>query len=115
MSDQDKTKEKYVVDFIKAFDENERAMEPFKEHRRDLRKNYVENGWLYQPKSPYVQAKVLDFAHDCKIKVRKNQIVVVDNSMIQEIEINKKTNFVVLENYVVGLVEIPLKEALKRS
>ena len=21
-------------------------MEPFKEHRRDLRKNYVENGWL---------------------------------------------------------------------
>jgi|TARA_R110001583_G_scaffold32990_2_gene111888 hypothetical protein len=46
MSDQDKTKEKYVVDFIKAFDENERAMEPFKEHRRDLRKNYVENGWL---------------------------------------------------------------------
>lgn len=69
----------------------------------------------YQPKSPYVQAKVLDFAHDCKIKVRKNQIVVVDNSMIQEIEINKKTNFVVLENYVVGLVEIPLKEVLKRS
>ena len=46
MSDQDKTKEEYVVDFIKAFDENERAMEPFKEHRRDLRKNYVENGWL---------------------------------------------------------------------
>jgi len=46
MSDLDKTKEEYVVDFIKAFDENERAMEPFKEHRRDLRKNYVENGWL---------------------------------------------------------------------
>ena len=46
MSDQDKTKEEYVVDFIKAFDKNERAMEPFKEHRRDLRKNYVENGWL---------------------------------------------------------------------
>ena len=46
MSEQDKTKEQYVVDFVKAFDENERAMEPFKEHRRDLRKNYVENGWL---------------------------------------------------------------------
>jgi hypothetical protein len=46
MSDQEKSKEEYVVDFIKAFDENERAMEPFKEHRRDLRKNYVENGWL---------------------------------------------------------------------
>ena len=46
MSEYSKTKEEYVVDFIKAFDENERAMEPFKDHRRDLRKNYVENGWL---------------------------------------------------------------------
>ena len=46
MSDQNRTKEEYVVDFIKSFDENERAMEPFKDHRRDLRKNYVENGWL---------------------------------------------------------------------
>ena len=46
MSEQSKTKEEYVVDFIKAFDENERAMEPFKAHRRDMRKNYVENGWL---------------------------------------------------------------------
>ena len=46
MSDQDKTKEKYVVDFIKAFDENERAMEPFKDHRRDLRKNYTNQSHL---------------------------------------------------------------------
>ena len=46
MSDQDKTKEEYVVKFIKSFDANEQAMEPFKEHRKDLRKNFTENGWL---------------------------------------------------------------------
>tara|TARA_Y100000593_G_scaffold56770_1_gene105833 strand:+ start:1122 stop:1376 length:255 start_codon:yes stop_codon:yes gene_type:complete len=46
MSDQNKTKEEYVVDFIKSFDANEQAMEPFKEHRKDLRKNFAENGWL---------------------------------------------------------------------
>ena len=44
MSDQ--TKEDYVVDFIKAFKAIEDEMEPFKEHKRDRRKNYVQKGWL---------------------------------------------------------------------
>ena len=43
MSDQ--SKEDYVVDFIKAFKAIEDEMEPYKEHKRDLRKNYVQNGW----------------------------------------------------------------------
>ena len=42
----DMTKEQYVVDFIKAFKAVEDEMEPYKEHKRDLRKNYVQNGWL---------------------------------------------------------------------
>ena len=40
------TKEDYVVEFIKAFKAVEDEMEPFKEHKRDLRKNYAQNGWL---------------------------------------------------------------------
>ena len=40
------TKEQYMVEFIKAFQAIEEEMEPYKEHRRDLRKNYVQNGWL---------------------------------------------------------------------
>ena len=36
----------YVVEFIKAFKSVEDEMEPYKEHKRDLRKNYVQNGWL---------------------------------------------------------------------
>ena len=46
MSTTDKTKQEHVVEFIKSFDANETAMEPFKDHRKDLRKNYVDNGWL---------------------------------------------------------------------
>ena len=42
----DLTKEEYVVEFIKAFKAIEEEMEPYKEHKRDLRKNYVHNGWL---------------------------------------------------------------------
>ena len=39
-------KEEYVVEFIKAFKAVEDEMEPYKEHKRDLRKNYAQNGWL---------------------------------------------------------------------
>lgn len=49
----DKTKQEYVVEFIKAFDANEQAMEPFKDHRRDMRKNYVDNGWLSKEEIRY--------------------------------------------------------------
>ena len=42
----DKTTEEYIVEFIKAFAAVEDEMEPYKEHRRDLKKNYVENGWI---------------------------------------------------------------------
>jgi TolB-like protein len=46
MSDKPITKEQYVVDYVKSLAAIEEKMEPFKEHRRDLKKNYVENGWL---------------------------------------------------------------------
>ena len=42
----DLTKEQYVVEYIKALKAVEDEMEPYKEHRRDLKKNYVDNGWL---------------------------------------------------------------------
>ena len=46
MSDEKKTTEDHLIEFIKAFHENEEAIQPFLEHRRDLKKNYAENGWL---------------------------------------------------------------------
>jgi hypothetical protein len=42
----DLTTEEYVVEYIKALKAVEDEMEPYKEHKRDLRKNYVQNGWL---------------------------------------------------------------------
>ena len=42
------TKEEFVVEFIKAFKAIEDEMEPYKEHKRDLRKNYVQNGWSFK-------------------------------------------------------------------
>ena len=41
-----KTTEDHVVEFIKALKAVEDEMEPYKEHRRDLKKNYVESARL---------------------------------------------------------------------
>jgi hypothetical protein len=40
------TKEEYVVEYIRALQAIEEEMEPYKEHKRDLRSNYAKNGWL---------------------------------------------------------------------
>jgi len=56
-------------------------------------------------KSPYVLCKVRDFACDCKIDIITNMSIVVQRSMIEEIEIVDKTYYLVLENYVYGSIE----------
>ena len=42
----DLTSKEYVVEYIKALKAIEDEMEPYKEHKRDLRTNYAKNGWL---------------------------------------------------------------------
>jgi len=40
------TKEQHVVNYLKSMVAVEKAMEPYKEQKKNLRKNYMENGWL---------------------------------------------------------------------
>ena len=40
------TKEEVIENFIKAFAAIEDSIEPFKEQKKDLRENYVEQGWM---------------------------------------------------------------------
>ena len=42
----DLTTKDYVVEYIKALQTIEDEMEPYKEHKRDLRTSYAKNGWL---------------------------------------------------------------------
>ena len=46
MSDAEKTKQEFAVEYIKSLKAVEEEMEPYLEHKRDLRKSYMENGWL---------------------------------------------------------------------
>lgn len=45
-ADDAKTTEEHMVEYLESMRALEDAMEPFKEQKRDLKQNYVENGWL---------------------------------------------------------------------
>ena len=40
------TKEQLIARYAKALDELDRAIEPFREHKKELKTSYIENGWL---------------------------------------------------------------------
>ena len=46
VADKPKSKEERIKDFVRGMVAIEQAMQPYKEQRTDMRKNYVENGWL---------------------------------------------------------------------
>ena len=46
MSAEIQEKENRITDYIKSMAAIEDAMEPYKEQKRALKGNYVENGWL---------------------------------------------------------------------
>jgi len=41
-----KSKEERMREFVKSLNAIEECIEPYKEQRKDLKKEYVENGWL---------------------------------------------------------------------
>ena len=45
-ADKETSKEQYVINYLKSMLALEEAMDPYKEQKKDLRKEYMENGWL---------------------------------------------------------------------
>ena len=60
----------------------------------------------YAPDSAaYVEAYALGVAEDVRINIKKGDKLVVDRSMIEEISIESTIYNVILDNYVVGIVD----------
>jgi co-chaperonin GroES (HSP10) len=84
-----------------------------------VKKNETNTGVLlpedYNPdQNQYIEATVIDIASDCHEQFRHlrysnidNNRIVVDRSMIQEVKLNEKTHYMILENYVVGVYRRP--------
>jgi len=70
----DTKKEEKIVDYIKSIKELEDTMEPFKEQKRDLKKNYVEN-WLSQA---HLHLKLLLRLHSFRSSHHQIRLLQVD-------------------------------------
>ena len=59
-----------------------------------------------KPKSAYLRAKVLGVADDCKITtVKPGNEVIIERRMLHNIEIEGKSFYLVMENYVFGSID----------
>ena len=45
-TENEKSKEEYIVNYLKSMIALEEAMEPYKEQKKELRSEFIENGWL---------------------------------------------------------------------
>ena len=59
----------------------------------------------YQKKqSPFLQVRVKETSLDCNLKVARGDNIVIERSMLQEVEVDKNKFYLVLENYVYGVL-----------
>ena len=63
------------------------------------------------PTDAYVAARLIDWAPDCNGTFFEDDVVVVRESMIEEIKIGVEKFLVVLENYVIAVMEEEFEEA----
>lgn len=66
----------------------------------------------YKPdQDQYIEATVIDVAEDCSKQfdslrfgtISDEKRIIIDRSMVQEINLKDKTHYLILENYVVGV------------
>ncbi len=59
----------------------------------------------YAPReSSHAACTVLEFASDVRFDMEIGDTIIVDRSMIEEIQVDNETYSVVLDNYVIGLL-----------
>ena len=60
----------------------------------------------YRPAtSPYVAVRLLEKAPDCSIQCSHGSVLIVEGSMLNDITYNNHIFHLVLENYVLGVIE----------
>ena len=57
------------------------------------------------PQAPYVAASVLAVAPDVSQRVLAGETVIIERSMLNEVTFKGETFYLILENYILGVVE----------
>ena len=85
-------------------------IEPIEEESGKQEEDASHSGVLlpeeYKPKKPpYMAAKVREVSPNCTILVSKSDLIVVQRSMVEEIEVKGEIFYTILENHVFGVLE----------
>ena len=81
------------------------VVEKVEEKNKEERKTGILLPEDYKEKpKPYALVRIRDTAPDCTVSVGKGDVALVENSMIQKIEIQGETVYLVLENYIYGVI-----------
>ena len=60
----------------------------------------------YRPATPHAIGEVIAVANDCNIEVKKNDKIIFDNTMLQEVQVNGCLDgHLLLENYVMAVLQ----------
>ena len=70
VTDKPKSKDERIKDLVRSLAAIEQAMQPFKDQKTDIQKNYVENGWLSADEMKYVK-KAYNFAKKGDLDIDK--------------------------------------------
>lgn len=57
------------------------------------------------PQSKYAICNVITTANDCSLSAASGDLIIVENSMINELSYNNQTFSIILENYVYGVLK----------
>ena len=57
-----------------------------------------------KPESPHQLGVVLETAEDCSLSVSSGDVVVFEKRMLNKIQIDEETYYLVLENYIYGRI-----------
>ena len=57
------------------------------------------------PTEDYVVVDVLEVSEDVSIRCSDDDQIVIDKKMLQEISVNHSIYYLILENYVIGVIE----------
>ena len=84
-------------------------LEPEKEEKKETGVLLPDS---YKPQqSPYVAVKIVETAPDCSVDCKSDDMIIVERSMLNEVSFGDKTFYLVLENYVMGVLGGHKKQA----
>ena len=80
------------------------VIEPIEEKEEEKESAVLVPEGYGKPKPPFLQARVKEVSPDCTSNFSKGDKIIIERSMLQELSVEDLDFYLVLENYVYGVL-----------